>query len=287
MISQRQSLSPTFALGHWAALEDDFAQRRELVTMLRAGGVLTVGGGALKVLELLEQVGVFRNGGVLVGSHAFVAFGNMLGFMWDKASLRTQDVDIPRDEHIRIAAEPAGESDLAGALLDAEMGFFEVPALDWKQPSTSYKVRGRQLHVDVLTPLRGRTRDAPVYLPSLKTAAQPLRFLDYLLEETQPAVLVGNAGVLVQVPHPARFALHKLLTSGQRPVSQHGKARKDLWQAEQVLAALLDERPGDLALAWRALEARGVRWTKRVVEAGGGIGREVWEEALQRMGWQR
>ena len=38
--------------------------------------------------------GVFRLDGVLVGTHAFLVLGNILGVPWDGGSIRTQDIDI-------------------------------------------------------------------------------------------------------------------------------------------------------------------------------------------------
>lgn len=46
-----------------------------------------------RVLFAAAQAGLFRSGGVLVGSHAFVAIGNMLSVSWVKNTVETQDVD--------------------------------------------------------------------------------------------------------------------------------------------------------------------------------------------------
>ena len=54
---------------------------------------------------------------------------------------------------------------------------------------------------------------------------------------------------MVNVPSPARFALHKLVVSQRRPATEHAKAKKDVLQAAQIIACLLDQRPGDLWLA--------------------------------------
>jgi hypothetical protein len=77
-----------------------------------------------------------------------------------------------------------------------------------------------------------------------------VRFLEYLIENAQPAVLVAKAGILVNVPTPARFALHKLVISNRRAAAFQVKARKDIDQAEQLLLVLLRHRPGDLRQAW-------------------------------------
>jgi hypothetical protein len=72
----------------------------------------------------------------------------------------------------------------------------------------------------------------------------------------EPAVVVGGSGVLVNVPTPARFALHKLWVSRERPVSEQAKARKDVAQAREILTVLVEDRRADIAEAWRALEKR-------------------------------
>ena len=89
----------------------------------------------------------------------------------------------------------------------------------------------------------GRASTTPIHLQSLDAYAEPVRFLDYLLADAQAAVVVAKAGLLVNVPAPGRYALHKLFQT---------KAKKDLSQAEQLLQALLRDRPGDLRAAWAA-----------------------------------
>lgn len=79
-----------------------------------------------------------------------------------------------------------------------------------------------------------------------------MRFLEYLLDDSQGTVVPFRRGVLVNVPNPARFAVHKLVVSQRRPVAQQTKVRKDIQQASELLSFLLEDRPGDV---WMALEA--------------------------------
>jgi hypothetical protein len=141
------------------------------------------------------------------------------------------------------------------------MGFLPVPPLDPKQPSTSFKVRGQALRVDLLCPKR-RTGDNPVFIRRFNAAAQPLAHLDYLLEMPEKALLIDGGAALVNVPAPARFALHKLLVATLRPVVFQTKAEKDVAQACEVLEVLMSDRPGDLPLAWDGLRARGTHWER-------------------------
>src|SRR6266550_2355267 len=71
-------------------------------------------------------------------------------------------------------------------------------------PVPSYAARGG-LRVDFLTPNEGGETGQPQALPALRTDAQPLRFLDFLIHEPEPAVILHHAGIFVQVPTPARL----------------------------------------------------------------------------------
>jgi hypothetical protein len=111
---------------------------------------------------------------------------------------------------------------------------------------------------------RGRRRK-PVPLPHLNVAAQPLEGLDYLIEKTTKAAVVGASGILVNVPLPARFALHKLWVAKNRSVSEQTKARKDIAQAQQIIEVLLADRPDDIDRAVSAMKSRPKMW-KRVAK---------------------
>jgi hypothetical protein len=85
--------------------------------------------------------------------------------------------------------------------------------------------------------------------------------------DAQSAALVTGAGALVRVPHPARFALHKLVVATSRPAAMQAKRDKDLRQAAQLIEVLAEDRPGDLARARRAADARGERWGRALRSA--------------------
>lgn len=235
----------------------DEGDRTRLCGMLAAGGAAVEKPAVAKVLTLLADAGVFRLGGVLVGTQALSIYGNVLGVRFEQQALRTEDIDVAQERAIGIAlAAETAAADVVHALTDSKMGFFPVPDLDPGKPSTSFKIRGRELRVDFLTPLHGPDSTEPRFLPSLGVSAFPLRFLDYLLERPVQAVVVAGSGVLVNVPDPARFAFHKLWLASRRPVAEQTKAHKDRRQAAGVLEVLLEDRPGDLKPAWEALELR-------------------------------
>jgi hypothetical protein len=235
----------------------DAARRAQLVEMLVAGGAARESAVVTKVLEVLADSGIFRLGGVVVGTQAFTCFGNLLGVRFERAATRTQDVDLAHERSVGIALAPEPPRlDVLETLQRAEPGLAAVPGLDPRSPSTSFKVRGRDLRVDVLTPARGRSSEAPVWIPWLRAAATQLPFLGYLIEQPVQAVLIGGSGVLLNVPRPGRFALHKLWLARQRSMAEQTKARKDLQQATQLLEVLLADRPQEIRDAWAGSSTR-------------------------------
>jgi hypothetical protein len=228
----------------------DESRRRELVSMLVSGGMTAESGAISSVLTTLADAGLFRAGAVLVGTQAFRCIANLLGVRFESENLRTADVDVGQGA-ISLAL---GEMriDLLEELRSRDPRFIAVPELNPRNPSTSFKVRGRDLRVDLLIP-GSREGAPPLHLPHLNAAAQPLVGLAYLLDEVTDAAVVGGAGVLVSVPAPARFALHKLWVSTRRDVSESAKARKDRRQAAQILEVVLSDRPGDVRRAWKDL----------------------------------
>ena len=198
----------------------------------------------------------------MVGTHAFAVLGNVLGVRWVSGAVRTQDVDLAATPGADIdVAVPDLEANVPSVLESLEMGFLPVPPLDPRRPSTSFKVRGQALRVDLLCPKRGSS-DNPVFIRRFNAAAQPLDHLEYLLEAPEKALLIDGGAALVNVPTPARFSFHKLLVATLRPAAFQAKAEKDVAQACEVLGILVADRPGDLPLAWDNLRTRGPRWEK-------------------------
>jgi len=240
----------------------DVKRRRQLVSMLSAGGAASESASFTAVLEVLSDCFVFRLGGVLVGSQAFMCYANMLGVRFDADSLRTADIDVAEDARISVAVARQASLDILDRLKSVEPRFAAVPELDPRDPSTSLKVRGSDLRVDFLTTTARGVRKKPVPLPHLQVAAQPLEGMDYLIEKTTKAVVVGGSGILVNVPLPARHALHKLWVARERPVSEQTKARKDIRQAQQVIEVLLADRPEDIDAAVTAMQSRPKMWKR-------------------------
>lgn len=256
------------------------ARRRTLIRMLRAAGYPTVPRRHGRLFEELSGAGVFRLEAVLVGTHAFRCMSAVLGVRFDDALATTGDLAIAQDRSVSIAVAEKASPPLLEAIARAER-FVDIPSLDPRSPTTSWQTPDHELRVDVLTPLVGRDGSPAEKLTALGVHATPLRFLDFLLAETQPAVVLSGAGILVRVPTPERFALHKLIVASRRDRAFRDKAQKDLDQARLLLEILLEDQPADVADAWSDLASRGGRWRRAAEESGRGLPEGLWGRVLQ------
>lgn len=239
-----------------------------LAAMLRSGGLTLADRSTFKILKGFSNAGVFRLGGVLVGTHAYAALGNALGVRWPSA-VQTQDVDFGAmaNPHVGIGIPLTRQTmaDLPKAIESLGMGFLPVHFPTGGKPTT-YVAPHEAWRIDFITAPRGKDRVSPVAIPRLGVYAQPLEFTGYALDKTMEAVVVGTSGVLVRVPEPARFAIHKLLVASNRDPRSAIKAEKDRLQSWQVMTFLEHERPGDITLAAEDAVSKGLGWKRRLQE---------------------
>lgn len=235
---------------------------RELSAQIKAGRAAVADMTAARILRELEAGGLFRVGGILVGTLAFTCIGNLLGAVWDRTTMVTRDIDFAFERTVSIAV-PNVTADVPKSIESLAMGFFPIPGLNPKHPSTSFTIRKSPLRIDLLTPRIGSQSEDPVYIPRLKAAAKPLPYLQYLFEDPVRGAVINGEATLVLIPQPLRFALHKLIVSQERSVTAEAKKHKDLWQAFQLLSFFAQERPGDIQPAWEDLVSRGPQWQRR------------------------
>ena len=221
----------------------------------------------VRAVRRLSDYGFFRAGGVLVGTHAFIALGNLLGVKW-LAGSSTTDVDFAHaGRNVSVALPADVRIDVHAALTSFEQGFIPLVQLSGGA-GASYKLSGDpEFQVDFLTSAH-RGGDAPVMIPNLNVGLQPLPFMEFSLEKVTQAVLAdrNGAAVVVTVPAPERYAVHKLLVVGERSGAMRTKANKDLQQAAALFEYLLATRPDDLRAAWHDAQGRGAGWRKRALE---------------------
>ena len=228
-------------------------ERARLMRVLRAEGYLFADVGSGQVVAAMAKVGVFRLGGTIVGTHAFRCYEGELGVRigFDQ-SATTDDIDIASFERLSLALADTVEPPLAETF--SELQFDPLPSMDngktWRWRHTN-----RQTLVEFLTP--SFEEDETIRdLPSLGVNAQSLHFLNYLIAEPIRVPFLYRSGVLVQIPRPERYAIHKLIVADRRQGGPDAiKAHKDRAQAAFLIEALAETRPEDLAEAYQlALE---------------------------------
>jgi hypothetical protein len=247
-------------IAHHKQARSDERERRSLVsTLIRSFGLPAPNAQIGELIATLASAGIFRLRSVLVGTVAYQTYAAMLGVRLPGALLQTNDVDIAQFTSVSIAVDDH-TAPMLEILQKVDKTFTHIPTVAGHRWVTSYHSR-TGLRVDFVTPNEGPDTDDPQNLPALRTDAQRLRFLDFLIYEPTPAVVLHGPGIYVQVPTPERYAIHKLIISLRRPAGIT-KKEKDLQQAGKLLEALVDKRPSELRLAWEEAHGRGPKWRK-------------------------
>ena len=219
-----------------------------------------------RVIKRLADYGFFRAGGILIGTHAFIVMANMLGVRWNEGSM-TLDVDFAHaGRNVSVALPADIKIDVHSALESLEMGLLPISELDGRLGAQYRNPSDPELRLDFVTSLT-RARK-PVLMRQLNLALEPLRFMEFSLEgTTQGCILARQGAALVNLPAPERYAVHKLIVYGERPVKERGKAKKDLLQAA-ALAGYFHAVGGAKVfnVAWRDALARGRGWRSRAKE---------------------
>jgi hypothetical protein len=262
---------------------DDFRERRSLVSTLARSAFLPKPSSEMgEVIAQLAEAGVFRLRAILVGTVAFQTYSAMLGVRLPNAAARTDDVDIAQDRSISIATHDQ-TLPIIDILRKADPAFRNIPNL---HGASSFSYGNEKIRVDILTPNRGAESDKPVNLRALGSSAQQLRFLDFLIRNPEPAVLLHDGGVLVNVPAPERYAVHKLIVA-ERRIKGTGKSEKDLRQASALIAALVRKRRAALKDSWEEASSRGKKWRQLMLAGLGAIHSGTRDEFLHATGETR
>ena len=265
---------------HQQALDDERERRSLVSTLVRSFGMPQPIPEIGAIVDALAKAGVFRLRGVLIGTVAYQTYSAMLGTKLPLAALQTGDVDIAQFRNVSVAVEDRTPPVL-DVLKQADKTFRAVPTLHG-QHVTSYRAKGG-FRVDFLTTNEGPDTDQPQRLPALQTDAQALRFLDFLIHDPEPAVLLYGAGVYVNVPAPQRYAIHKLIVSRRRPEGA-AKRDKDIHQAEALLALLAQKRPHEIKSAWDEAYRRGKEWRKLLQEGAAQLSAPLQETFMKLVG---
>ncbi|MZR13761.1 hypothetical protein GQE99_12120 [Maritimibacter sp. DP07] len=252
-------------LAHAANLKAEAQERKKrmsrLARVLRAEGMIGTDRETGSLLLAFARAGVFRLGGTLIGTGAYALYQGELGVRFDSEELaQTGDIDFASFERLSVALGDRVEEEpgdiLRSMKFEAVPGVFDRQIWKWRQS-------GGEAMVEFLTPAFGDEGIKP--LPALGVSAQALNYLNFLISEPIHAVALYRSGVLVQIPRPERFAIHKLIVASRRHRGpDEAKARKDRAQAEFLVRVLAEDRPDDLAEAYEHALSQGPRWRDRI-----------------------
>ncbi len=232
-----------------------------LTRILRAEGFTTTDRDTGSLLLAFARSGVFRLGGTLIGTAAYALYQGELGVRFDSDELaQTGDIDFASFERLSVSlgdhVEEAPNDILKSLRFDPVPGIKDRQVWKWRQ-------NHGEAMVEFLTPAFGDETIKP--LPALGVSAQALNYLNFLIAEPIPAVALYRSGVLVQIPRPERFAIHKLIVADRRLGGpDQAKSRKDRGQAAFLIALLAQDRPDDLRDAFADAQSRGPAWRERI-----------------------
>ena len=243
----------------------DVDDRRRLVAAIVASGAPRPERTSAEITQALAEAGAFRLRAVLIGTVAFQTYAAHLGVRLSVSSLATMDLDIAQDFGVASNLDDTLGKPILDILRDLDPRFTPVSYVFDPTRTPSYAL-GERYRVDILTTNRGAPRDAPSYLPTLGSDATPLPYMDFLLRDPVETAVLHGGGILVNVPAPARYAVHKLIVSRDRKVNPE-KGLKDRVQATQLIHILAQDDPFALREAYAEAHGRGEAWRKLLDEA--------------------
>lgn len=237
------------------------ADRVRLIRVPRAEGARTVDPSTGSLLAAMAQTGVFRLGGTIVGTTAFRLYECELGLRIQQTDImQTGDLDIAQFERLSLALGDNVETPQKDGF--AALDFAPVPSINHRSIWRWRQTKSNAL-VEFLTP-SCRPEEDIRELPSLGVAAQSLHFLNYLIAEPIKAAALYRSGVLVQIPRPEAYAIHKLIVADRRSGPDRLKSRKDMAQAALLIEALAEDRPDELREAYQDAQERGPQWRAHI-----------------------
>ncbi len=204
----------------------------------------------LEVLRRFNKAGIL-DGLILIGSWCLYFYKDYFENMpyIDISTIKTRDIDFL----VPIPAKIKEEVDIPELLKN--LGF----VIDFKGSKGYIKLDHPDLIVEFLVPEKGRGSDKPYKLPQLGLNATPLRFLSFL---TDNVIRIKVEDFYINMPHPANFALHKLIICSRR--SKEDKALKDRNSAIEILKALFSKKEEHIVKS--IFSSMPEKWQKKILD---------------------
>jgi hypothetical protein len=204
----------------------------------------------LEILRRFNKSGILKDF-ILIGSWCVYFYKDYFSNVpyIDQATIKTRDIDFLINNPSIIKQE------VDVPLLLKDLGFVTMI----KGSKGYIKLDHPDLLLEFLTPEKGKGTDKPVPLPKLGMNAVALRFLSFLSLNT---IKVKVEDFYITLPHPANFALHKLIISQRRP--KQDKAVKDRNIAIEILKALI--KKGESSIIKKVFNSVPKKWQARIIK---------------------
>lgn len=203
-------------------------------------------------LEILRR---FYNAGILKD---FILIGSWCVYFYkdyfsntpfiDQFTIKTRDLDFLIDKPTMLKRKV----NIPELLKD--LGF----VVSLKGSKGYIKLDHPELILEFLVPEKGKGTDKPYPLPNLNMNAVALRFLNFLSKNT---VRIKIENFYLTLPHPANFALHKLIVF-QRRIKEE-KAIKDRRAAIEILNTLINK--GESKVIKDVFNSVLIKWQQKII----------------------
>jgi hypothetical protein len=219
-----------------------------------------------RIIKRLSEYGFFRAGAVLIGTHAFLAIGNMLGVRWLDGAGTLGKTFAYAGHNISVALPASFKLDVHGARESLESGLLPISQFNGSTGAQVRDPKGREASIAFVTSVA--THNKPAALPNLNIALESLRSIEFCFEQTTQGCVFANAGACeVNLPAPERFAIHRLIVYEERPGRDGVEARNDLLQAASLANYFSQNGQADLFnSAWRDALSRDADWRERAIQ---------------------
>jgi hypothetical protein len=203
-----------------------------------------------EILRRFNKTGILKDF-ILIGSWSAYFYNEYFtGTPYlGRAALKTRDIDFLIDNPAKIKHEVSVPE------LLSDLGFVIVH----KGRRGYIKLEHPDLLLEFLVLEKGRGTDKPFPLPKLGVNAVALRFLSFLSSNT---IKVKVEDFYVILPHPANFALHKLIIFQRR--LKEDKAAKDRNIAIEILKSLIDK--GESSVIKQVFNSIPKKWQARIIK---------------------
>ena len=202
----------------------------------------------IEVLRRLDKAGILKDI-ILIGSWCIPFYEEYFSDIKYSLGIQTRDIDF------LVASPNKIRSNVNIPELLKDLGFI----MGFRGKKGYIKLEHPELVVEFLVPERGKGIDKPVDLPKLGLNATALRFLDFLTDNT---IKVRLDDFSITLPHPANFALHKLIIFQRRKKQE--KAQKDSGAAIGILKALINK--GEARVVGRVFNAIPQKWQSKIIK---------------------